>query len=92
MKFEWNDEKRASNIQKHGVDFLRAALIFEGPILEWIDNREEYGEERLIALGLAQGTVYRITYTLRQERVRIISARKASKHEQEIYYRSIYAG
>ena len=66
MDFDWDEAKRAANIAKHGVDFLRATLIFDGPILEMIDEREDYGEERMIALGLAVGTVYRVVYTIRQ--------------------------
>jgi uncharacterized protein len=92
MDFEWNETKRAANIRKHGVDFRRASLIFENPTLESIDEREAYGEERIIALGIAKGTVYRVVYTKRQSRVRIISAQKASKREREIFYRSIFAG
>jgi uncharacterized DUF497 family protein len=92
MAFEWNEAKRTANIRKHGVDFLRASRIFDGPVLEAIDDSEAYDEERLIALGIATGTVYRVVYTKREENIRIISARKASKREREIYYRSIFAG
>jgi uncharacterized DUF497 family protein len=67
MNFEWDEEKRASNIHKHGVDFLTAASIFESETLERIDDREDYGEERMIALGHAGGVVYRVVYTLRGE-------------------------
>lgn len=90
MEFEWDERKRAANIAKHGVDFLRASLIFNGPVLETADDQEDYGEERMIALGMASGTVYRVVYTFRRSRIRIISAWKASKNEQEIYYRSIF--
>lgn len=92
MEFEWDESKRAANIAKHGVDFLRASLIFDGPVLEAIDGRENYGEERMTALGIAVGTVYKVVYTARQSRTRIISARKANKNEQKIYYRSIFSG
>ena len=90
MEFEWDERKRSANIAKHGVDFLRASMVFSGPILEAVDEREDYGEERIIALGMATGTVYRVVYTFRRPRIRIISARKASKNEQEIYHRSIF--
>ncbi|MGQ0483837.1 MAG: BrnT family toxin [Hyphomicrobiales bacterium] len=92
MDFDWDEEKRAANIAKHGVDFLRASLIFDGPVMEVIDDRENYGEERMVALGMAVGTVYRVVYTTRQSRIRIIGARKASRNEQQIYYRSIFGG
>jgi len=61
MEFEWDEAKRRENLNKHGVDFLRAALMFETPVLEQIDDREDYGEERMIALGEVDGTVYRVT-------------------------------
>jgi hypothetical protein len=64
--------------------------MFSGPILDALDEREDYGEERMIALGMAVGTVYRVVYTFRRSRIRIISARKASRNEQEIYHRSIF--
>lgn len=89
-EFEWDESKNWENIRKHGVDFLRAGLIFDGPILERPDDRFNYGEERVIALGLASGTVYRVVYVMRENFVRIISAQKANKHEQVIYYRSIH--
>lgn len=89
--FEWDENKRRDNIRKHGVDFLRVALIFNGPLYQFTDDRFAYDEERVVSLGLAKGTVYRVVHTLRGDRVRIISAQKANKHEQEIYYRSIHS-
>jgi len=91
MEFEWDEAKREANLRKHGVDFLRAALIFENAILEQIDDREDYGEERMIALGEAEGVVYRVTYTTRDACIRIISAMKASRNEQKIYYQTLFA-
>lgn len=49
--FEWDENKRAANLAKHGIDFVRAARIFQNPVLERIDNREDYGEQRFIAIG-----------------------------------------
>jgi uncharacterized DUF497 family protein len=59
--------------------------------LERIDDREDHGEERMIALGHVGGVVHRVVYTLRGETVRIISAMKASKDEEEIYYRELFS-
>jgi uncharacterized protein len=56
LEFEWDEDKRASNLSKHGVDFLRVALMFESATVEDIDDREEYDEERIIALGQVDGT------------------------------------
>ena len=91
MEFEWDEIKRRTNIRDHGIDFLDAALIFEADTLDWIDDREDYGEERIIALGLSGLTVLRVTYTLRGDTVRIISAQKASKHDQKRFYKEIHA-
>ena len=54
---------------------------------EWIDLREDYGEERIILLGMVGDHVLNVVYTGREERIRIISARWATKNEQDIYYR-----
>ncbi len=51
MGFEWDERKRESNIKTHDVDFVRAARIFANPVLERLVDREDYGEERWIALG-----------------------------------------
>lgn len=58
MGFEWDERKREANIQSHGVDFVRAAKMFVNPVLERIDDREDYGEKRLIALGHWKNTLW----------------------------------
>ena len=50
-------------------------------------SREDYGEERIILLGMSSGRILNVVYTNRGERIRIVSARKATKHEQDDYYR-----
>ena len=86
-EFEWDERKNQHNIQKHGIDFHRAALIFRARIVERIDDREDYGEERLIALGLVGQDVYRVVFTETGENfIRLISAQKAGKLEREIYF------
>ena len=92
LTFEWDEEKNAANIRNHGIDFLDAALIFENPTIEAIDDRGDYDEERYIALGLSGQTVLNVVYTWRDENVvRIISARRANRHDAEKYYREIFA-
>lgn len=92
LSFEWDEEKSAANIKNHGIDFLDAALIFENPTLEAIDDRADYGEVRYIAFGLSGETVLQAVYTWRGENViRIISARRANRHDAEKYYREIFA-
>ncbi len=91
LEFEWDQAKAKSNLEKHGVSFLTAAAIFQNERLERVDDREDYGEVRWIALGRADIEVYRVIYTWRAENlVRIVSAQRASKDEEEIYYREIF--
>jgi uncharacterized DUF497 family protein len=91
LQFEWDEDKAAQNVAKRGVSFLTAAEIFANEIIERIDDREDYGELRFIALGRVETEVYRVAYTWRGDRViRIISAQKASKHERETYHREIF--
>jgi uncharacterized DUF497 family protein len=92
LEFEWDEAKARGNLKKHGVSFLTAAAIFPNERLERIDNREDYGEIRWIALGRAGFEVYRIVYTRRSEKlIRSLSAQRASKDEREIYYRETFA-
>jgi uncharacterized DUF497 family protein len=87
-EFEWDTDKEAANLQKHGVSFAQAVAAFLDPFaVDWIDDREDYGEERVILLGLTDGQVLTVVYTGRDARIRIISARRATKYEQEIYIR-----
>jgi uncharacterized protein len=65
LSFEWDEEKNAANIKSHGIDFLDAALIFERPTIEAIDDRSDYGELRCIALGLSGEMVLHVVYTWR---------------------------
>jgi uncharacterized protein len=90
MEFEWDENKRQSNLSKHGIDFVRAASIFNSPILEKEDNRYDYDESRLIAIGEANGVILFVVYTVRGSIYRIVSARKATKREQQQYYQNIY--
>jgi uncharacterized DUF497 family protein len=86
--FEWDDDKATLNWRKHGVAFPQAVSAFRDPFaLEWIDDREDYDEERLNLLGRCEDVLLHLTYTERGERIRLISARRAERHEQDYYYR-----
>lgn len=88
LEFEWDEDKARTNLTKHGVSFLTAAEIFTNEIMERIDDREDYGEVRSIALGTVDTQVYRVVFTWRSKNlIRIISAQKASRDEREIYHR-----
>jgi uncharacterized protein len=84
MKFEWDPAKAKANIARHGVSFEAAQAVFTDlQALELLDDWTE--EERWRLLGRATSDILLVVYTERGERVRIISARKASKREQEVY-------
>lgn len=89
MEFEWNETKRLVNLSKHGIDFIDVPQIFDGDIVTVEDDRFNYGECRFVTFGLLQGQVIAIVHTEREECNRIISARKATKYEQRIYFQQI---
>jgi uncharacterized DUF497 family protein len=85
--FEWDEAKAAENYVKHGVSFETAVKVFRDPFaVERLDDREDYGEERFILIGTAEEAVITVVYTERNGRFRIISARRATRHEQEDYF------
>ena len=87
LEFEWDDAKAATNFRKHGVTFEQAAYAFRDSFaVEWIDDRVAYGEERVMLLGISGGQILSVVFTER-ERIRIISARRATKYEKDEYYR-----
>jgi uncharacterized DUF497 family protein len=83
--FTWDEAKRKVNLAKHGIDFRDAESIFDGLLVTVEDSRESYGEPRYVALGLLEGVVVAIAYTERHDEVRIISIRKALKHESHFF-------
>ena len=88
MQFEWDEAKRQTNLHKRRLDFADAEIIFSGATFMFEDDRFEYGEDRYIALGLLKGQVIVIAHTERNELIRIISMRKATKYEQQLYFQS----
>jgi uncharacterized protein len=90
MRYSWSEDKNLSNIERHGIDFKDAKLIFDGPTLEREDNRFDYGEIRVYAIGLLNGIEVTVIYTDRdKDERRIISAWRAEPHERRVYWRSI---
>ncbi|HEY8189374.1 MAG TPA: BrnT family toxin [Micavibrio sp.] len=90
MEFEWDDKKNWINIRKHGIDFEMASRIFGNPVLTYIDTRNDYGEIRSVSIGLVEGAaILVVTHTDRQGKIRIISARPASRKERDEYYGQI---
>jgi uncharacterized DUF497 family protein len=87
-RFDWHSAKAANNWRAHGVTFDQAAKAIVDPFsVEWIDDREAYGEERINLLGMCEGVLLHVTYTERDEGIWIISARRAERHEQDHYFR-----
>mgnify|MGYP001065299353 CR=1 FL=1 len=85
--FEWDDAKATENYVKHGVDFEMARQIFQDPFaIQLFDDRDNYGEDRFVLIGMAGNVVLTVAYTERIGRLRLISARRATKREQDDYF------
>jgi uncharacterized DUF497 family protein len=85
--FEWDKAKAAENYAKHGVSFETAVQGLQGSLCDrTLDDREDYGEERFILIGIAEEAIVTVVYTERNGRFRIISARRATRHEQDDYF------
>jgi len=89
MSYEWDERKRRSNVKKHGIDFIDVPKLFESDVVLIPDERFDYGEPRFIAIGILKNLVVVVAYTERDENIRIISARKATKNEQIYYFQEI---
>ena len=85
MQFAWDDAKSERNRRERGFDFATAALIFAGPVQTVVDERRDYGEERIIAIGEIDGEVLVLVYTDGGQVRRIISARRANGKERETW-------
>ncbi len=85
--FQWDDAKAAANYAKHGVTFEAARDVFRDPFaIEQMDDRQNYGEERWTIVGMAQDRLLFVAYTMRNESIRIISARAAEPYESRQYH------
>ena len=93
MRFEWDEAKSETNLKERGFDFAFASLIFESLTVEVEDRRTDYGERRVVAIGIADGVQLTVVYTDRetpgvQVTRRIVSARRSSRHERKIYQKA----
>ena len=87
--FEWDKGKNESNFSKHGIRFEDSLMVFKSPMVIVEDTRYDYGEARYIGIGKNdKGTFYTVVYTLRGDKIRIISARKAHRKERLMYENS----
>ncbi len=90
FEFEWDEEKNEQNIRDHGIDFNDAKEIFDGPTIESLDADHSVEEDRYTAYGMATDRVLRVTYTMRGEVYRLISARKADRNDTRRYYEKVF--
>jgi uncharacterized DUF497 family protein len=88
IQFVWNEEKRLANLLKHGLDFADAEKVFNNPLVVFEDSRAAYGEQRMIAMGMLQALIVVIVHVDENDIIRIISMRKATRNETDIYYRN----
>jgi uncharacterized DUF497 family protein len=86
MNFEWDEAKHETNQRKHRIDFKTASKVFLDPYLVEFDDRDSSGELRHNAIGLVDGRMLFVTYTMRGDVIRIISARGAEPHEKRKYH------
>ena len=82
--FEWNEEKRAKTLEKHGIDLLDAARILAGACLVTASVRN--GEPRWLAIGMLDGREIAVVFTKRGDNIRLISARRARDNERKAYH------
>lgn len=87
MELIWDEEKRESNLAKHGLDFADAEAVFRGAVFIFEDKRGAYGEQRFVALGMLREIVVVVVFAeTEEELIRIISMRKAIRNEQQVYF------
>jgi uncharacterized DUF497 family protein len=88
MRYIWDETKRQTNLRKHGLDFSDAEQVFAGPLVLIEDNRQDYGEQRMIGIGLLDCLVVLLVHIETDETIRIISMRKADTDEIDLYYQN----
>lgn len=87
MRYSHDPRKQATNLKKHGYDFMDAPQVIEDPAsVTFEDRRFAYEEQRFITLGLLRGHVVVVATAETDEEIRVISMRKAERHEEKIYY------
>jgi uncharacterized DUF497 family protein len=82
MRFSWDEKKRRTNLKDHGLDFVDAPRVFEGPTFTFEDDRFAYGEQRFVTLGFLADIAVSLVHTETPARIHVISFRKATRHEE----------
>ena len=89
MRFTWDEAKRRRNLTEHGLDFIDAPRVFEGPTFTFEDDRFTYREQRFVTLGFLRGVSVSIVHTETSSRIHIISFRKATRNEEIILFETL---
>ena len=89
MEFTWSETKRTANLKAHEIDFVDAPRVFEGLTFTFEDDRFSYGEQRFVTLGMLAGIPVSIVHTESDHEIRVISFRKATNRETDIYFSKI---
>ena len=90
MRYSWDERKNRINIARHGIAFDDAKRVFEGPTVEQVDDRFDYGEVRVYAIGLVNGLEITVVYTDEDEdERRIISAWRSEPHERRYFWQNL---
>ncbi|MDR3300351.1 MAG: BrnT family toxin [Candidatus Accumulibacter sp.] len=88
MRCTWDETKRHANLVKHGLDFADAERVFVSPMVLMEDARKDYGEQRMIGIGLLDFLVVLIVHVESDEEIRVISMRQADSDETDLYYQN----
>jgi len=87
LRFRWSKAKARENYRKHGISFEFAKAVFNDAFaIDLLDDRRDYGEERFVTVGMVEGRMLYVAYSERDNVIRMISARRATKHEEQAYY------
>jgi uncharacterized protein len=89
VRVTFDPAKRAATLAHRGLDFADAPAVFAGVVVEDVDDRFDYGEIRIVTVGLLRGSVVVVVWTEREAGAHIISMRRATKGEQDEYFRSV---
>ena len=88
MQFVWDEAKRISNLEKHGLDFADAHRVFAGAMIVFEDMRESYGQHRMIGLGMLDSLV--IVHLEDDNTIRVVSMRGGTKRETALYFQQLH--
>jgi uncharacterized DUF497 family protein len=89
MRIVFDEAKRRTNLRKHALDFVDADHVFAGITYTIEDKRFEYGERRFLTLGLLKEIIVAIAHSETRNEIRVISMRKATRHEETVYFQNI---